>query len=81
MSVGDGAAVVEGRIFVGEAGLDNLEAAGFEGAADLCGELQNDFGFADAAGAARAGVGAAVGGVEDDVQMLRPGRGAGGCGV
>ena len=49
--------------------LDDLESLSFERAANLRGEFENDVTLVDAAGAARAEVGATVGGVEhDDVE-------------
>jgi len=64
LGVGHGGAIVEGGVFVAKASLHDLKTLRFERAADLRGELQDDFAFADAGGATCSGIGAAVGGVE-----------------
>lgn len=64
LRIGHGGAVVKGRVFVSLARLDDLEAAGFERGANLCGELQHDIAFVQAPGTPRAQVRASVSWVE-----------------
>src|SRR4029077_5280048 len=66
LRVGKSRAVVEGRIFIPAAGLQNLEALCFERAASLKGQVHNQITFANALRAACAGVSAAVRGIEND---------------
>src|SRR6201999_2238225 len=66
LGVGHGAAVVEAGIFVALARLDDLEAVLFESDFYLSGEVEIEVALADAGGAARAQVGAAVSCIEDD---------------
>lgn len=65
LRVGDGAAVVERRVFVSGACLHDLQALRFKGAADLRDESKRHFAFANASGAAGAGIDSTVSGIED----------------
>ncbi len=66
LRIGQGGTVIERRIFIAAARLQDLEALRFEGAANLKGQVEDQIAFANALRTAGAGVGAAVGGVEHD---------------